>query len=262
MHDPFLHLRLQNGIGRINPHSTGIRARIALAYPLVILRRHQRLHGIPVRQAEKADLFAQQKLFDHQLLLADTRFGPQQLSAEKPMRRFQRRPFGLTDHYAFARRKSVGLHHNGRMKELNRLFHFGQLVANRIIGGGNLVSLEKAFGKRLARLQHRRSLRRPKDLQSAELQCIHQPQRERQFRPDNCQVCLFGHGHLHHTVQVRKRNRHQARNLCDPAVTRRADYFRDPWALGDRPRQGMFAPTRSNDQNLHDFLYMAVDSQR
>ena len=113
------------------------------------------------------------------------------------------------------------------------------------------MPLQKALGKALAGLEHRRALRGTKDAEAALLKRIHNAQRERQLRSNNSQPRLLGFHQAHHGVQVFGIHRNAACNLPDAAVARRANHFSHPRAARNRPGQRVLAPPGTKDQDFH-----------
>jgi hypothetical protein len=202
---------------------------------------------LAVAQAEKADFVTHKKLFDDDLLLGLA----QQLSAEQALGGLDGRAARLADDHTLACGQPIGLDHDGRVEDFDSFLQFGNGGADGVVGGGNIVPLQKALGEALAALKHGRGAGGAKDAQAALLQGIHNAQRERQFRSHNDQVGLLGLGQADHCAHVLQVHRNAARNLGDAAIARRAHHLRDPFTPSYRPGQRMFAASRTQDQDFH-----------
>ena len=245
--DPFGHAGLEHRVGGVDAHAAGVGAGVALADAFVVLRGNQRGHVFAVGQAEKADLVAFEELLDDDLLLGCA----QQRAVEQALRGFKGDAARLADNDALAGGQPIGLDHDGRMEELDGLFQLRCTGADRVVGGGDVVSLHELLGESLARFQHGRGLGGTKDAQSALLQRIHNAKREGQLGADNGQVGLLGVGQAHHGIAVLQVHWNAARDLGNAAITRRANDLSDSCAALYCPGQCVFAASGTQDQDFH-----------
>jgi hypothetical protein len=234
-------------VSRIRPHSTRIGSCIALADALVVLRHAQRHCSPAIAQREVRHLRPFQHLLDHHLPSRDTRH----LALQHGRGRIKRLLDRLADHHALSRRQTIRLHHHPAAHPCQRALYLDHAPAHRTSGGRNPVPLHEPLGKRLAGLQHRRRLGRPKHRQPPCLQRIHQAHRQRKLRSNH------GHGrHLrlhqpHHLVHIAHIHRHAPCHRSDPTVARRTHHLSHPPRTPQGPAQRMLPSTTANHQNLH-----------
>ena len=238
---------IEHGIGGVDAHAAGVGAGVALADALVVLRGNKRRDVLAVAKAEEADLVAFKELLDHDLALRLA----QQRAREQPLGGLSGDVARGADDDAFARGQPVGFDHDRRMKDFDGFFNFGRGGADGVVGGGNVVALQKALGEALAGFQHGCGARGAEDAQAALLQRIDNAQRERQLGADDGEGGLLGLGQADHGGEVFEIDRDAARNLRHAAVARRANHLSDARAALDRPGQRMFAASGTKDQDFH-----------
>ena len=149
-------------------------------------------HGVaPVAERDEADLFAGQKLLDHQAAVqcGEGGFG---------LRRVVR------DDHAFARRQAIGLEDHGKAEASQRHARL-RGVFDRGVGGGRNSSLhEKVLCENLAAFQLRRLGVRPDDAQAARAEGIHDAGHQRHFRSDHRQVRADANGGVQRVARERR----------------------------------------------------------
>ena len=92
--------------GRVAAHAAGVRALVALADPLVVLRGRQRDRALAVAQREQRELLALEELLEHDLGRAEAAV------VEERLERRARVVLGLADDHALARGEHVRLQHD------------------------------------------------------------------------------------------------------------------------------------------------------
>ena len=103
-HGPLDHVRRHHRRRRIGAHAAGVRAGVAVADALVVLRRAERQRGLAVAQAEEARLLAIEEFLDHHLGA-----GSAEGAAESRLDRGQRLVDRHGDGHALAGGEAVGL---------------------------------------------------------------------------------------------------------------------------------------------------------
>jgi hypothetical protein len=150
--------------------------------------------------------------------------------------------------------QAIGLHHNGRVEDLDSFLKLGRGRANGIVCRGNVVPLHKSFGESLAGLQHGCGACWAENAEAALLQGVHNTQRKRQLRPHDGHPRLLGQSNTHHRVQALQVHRNTPRNLGDAAVAGSANHLGNSIAALYRPGQRMFAASRTQNENFHSLL--------
>src|SRR5579871_2741151 len=116
------------------------------------------------------------------------------------------------------------------------------------LGGARLdaVTPEKGLCPGLAPLQPRRRLRRAERFEPAGGKLIHQASRERRFGADDGEVEAFGRGEPRQGAHVERLDWHVRGCAAIARSKPDVDTFRD-----QMPGDGMLAPARADDQDLH-----------
>ena len=159
----------------IGAHAAGVGTLVAIEDRFVILAGGQRQGVAPVAERDEADLFAGQKLLDHQSALQRGEGG------------FRLRGI-VRDHHAFARRQAIGLQHHGKAEASQRHARLRGVVDRGVGGGRDSSLLEKVLCENLTAFQSRRFGVRSDDAQAARAEGIHDARHQRHFRSDHRQV--------------------------------------------------------------------------
>ena len=120
-----------------------------------------------------------------------------------------------------------------------------------VVGRGNAVALHERLGEVLRRFKLRGFLCRAEDLQTARAEDIDDTGGKRRFRADHRECDTLAHGEFGEHVRIA--DRHVAQALVERRATvARCDINQlNAGRLGKLPRQRVFAPARSDNQNFH-----------
>ena len=160
---------------------------------------------------------------------------------------------------AFAERQAVGLHRafaaQRRRKFLGRHRLAGKRPGTR---SRDAVFLHELLGENLGRLELRGLLVRPPDAQAVFLEQIHDAQRQRIVRADDREFDFLFLREREQLRQIFRADVHAFDRravfgeafLRDAGVARRAPHLRDVRRLRQFPDQRVFAPARTDDENV------------
>ena len=244
---PVAHLVIHDGRGRVGAHAASVRAGVAVAHALVILRGDQWRYSLAVAHDQKREFVALEKFFQHH---ARSGFA-QHPAAEHFMGNGRGLFFALGDDHALAGCQSVGLYHNRSMEVRQRIAHLFRGIADRIMRRGNVVALQEFLGKALAGFKLRGGLRWPESAPASPREFIHHAEHQRQFRPHDREVGLDLVGKRDHGVEALDVCRDALCLVRDAAVARRAVDFCGSRRLPELPDQGMLASAAADDEDLH-----------
>ena len=243
-----LHHPLQNRLRHdrrrgIRSHPARIRSAIPVENGFVILRRHQRQNGLPVRQRKNRSLLSLQKLLHHDFLSR----GSEGLILHDRSHRLKGLGLGPADQHAFARSQPIRLHHNRRAL-LPHITH-GFLTGGKpsIARRRNPVLRHQILRESLAALKLGRLPGWPENLQSPLLEPIHDPQRQRHLRPHHRQINPLPNGKRQQLIRIIRPNIHTLRQLRHPGISRRRIEPTHLRALSDLPHQRMLATAAANN---------------
>ena len=104
-HDALVHRRGHDRRGRIGAHAAGVRAVVAVAQALVVLRRRERQHGAAVDHRDEAGFLALEEFLDDDARRRPRRSWPANMSS----RGLHGFVGGRADHHALAGGEAVGL---------------------------------------------------------------------------------------------------------------------------------------------------------
>jgi hypothetical protein len=229
---------------RVCAHAAGVRALIAVAQPLVVLRGRERQHVLAIDHHNEARLLSLQAFLDDH---ARARLSQSVLGEHGVDRGVCLRWRGGDDD-AFARGEPVGLDDDRSTLRVDVGVR-RRGIGERAIGGGrNAVPRHERLREILRALQLRRGARRTEDLQPLRAKGVDDPGGERRFGSDDGQ---------RHRLALRKP--HQLGNRRDgdvrdsvfarrSGIARRDEHFGDPRRLGDLPRQRVLAPAAADDE--------------
>src|SRR5258705_4130718 len=154
----------------------------------------------------------------------------------------------------FAQRKTVRLHHERIFRATAprmRLKAFGKFPCPR---SWDPVPLHEILRKNLRRLKSRRSGAWTENPQPLEFKSVHDTPSQRIVRPDHRQTDRFTLRISYKSRNILRAKRDIFAKLCRPCIARRAIDLSYPRGLRELPRQRMFAPTRTDDQYLHECI--------
>ena len=160
-------------------HSACVRPSIAVVSGLVVLRRREGNEPRAVAQHDETDLFAFQKLFDHQPRTEQCRkcgFGFRAV---------------MRDHYALACREAVCLQYYREAELVERLASFIERSHGAMPSSRNTGADHEVLCERLAAFQLRGLRGRPDDREVRHAEDVHHTGHQRRLGTDHRQVDLF-----------------------------------------------------------------------
>ncbi len=244
-----MHLRRHYRRGRVGAHATGVRAGVAVADALVVLRggHRQCMHAVDHRN--EAGFLAVEELFDHH-----ARAGIAERVAGEHV---THRVFGFgqrhCDDHALAGGQAIGLDHD----RCALFAHVGQrsvhVAVHGVERGGDVVAGQEVLGIGLAAFQLRGCGGRPEDAQAGGAEAVDHASHQRYFRADHGQRHAFGLCQRQQAVDIGNLDRHVAALAFtgSAGVAGRHDHFGDTGGLGQLPCQGVFAAARADDKYVH-----------
>ena len=246
-HQPVAHLRVDNLVGGICAHATGIRTLVVVEGALVVLRRYQRNHALAIAHHQERQLFAHQALFQYD---AGTSVA-EHLAGEHLLRDVLRFVFRLRDDNTLTGGQPVGFNDNGRMKQTQGFRQFVLAAADRVFCRGDVVPLHELLGEALARFQPGGVARGAEDRPAAPLEFVDHSQSERQLGTNDSEIGAEAGGELHQRVDALEIGGDAFGIGRDAAVARSAIQLLDPRRLPQLPDNRVFATTATEDEDLH-----------
>ena len=244
------HLLLQRGGqhrgGAVSAHAAGVRSDIAVTNPLVVLRGAEGQDILAVGDREEARFLTGQKFLEHHF-----RAGRAKAAVEHVADRCLGLVAGFGNDHAFAGGQAIGLDHHRNGKAVERLQRILGAGRADIAGGWNIGAGAQVLGKALRAFQLRRRLVRAEDENLGDPQAFGEPVDQRRFRPDHDQVDVMFAAEQDHFAMVCDVQCDQLRMLGDAGIARRCIEFLERRGLRQLPRQGMFAATRTDQQDIH-----------
>jgi hypothetical protein len=209
----------RRGDGRrgIGAHAAGVRAGVAVADALVVLRRRQRNRGLAVAQYEEGRLLAGQKFLHHHF-----RTGLAQTAAEHHVDRGFCFGNALRHNHALAQSKTIGLYHDRIAKLFRETQCFGALLKCTGHRGWNAGVSHNLLRKNLRGLQPSRCLRWSKDSQPRFFEHIDDSSRERIVRSHDRQMNAVPFCKSNELSKIGRRNRNVFADLRRSRISRRA----------------------------------------
>ena len=208
----------QHGCRRIGPHPACVRAGIAVADTLVVLRCADGQHILPVTQHKERGFLALHELLDHH-------FGAcrAELAAEHVVNRGLGLRQRLGDDNALARGQAICFHHNGRT-----------LRAYIVLGGCRIgempigccrcaTGIANLFGKGLGRFQRCGGFGGAKHQNTRLAQPVRHACGQRCLRPDDDKVDVVALGKLDDRAAIIDVDTGAIGDLGDARITRRHD---------------------------------------
>ncbi len=232
---------------RIGPHATRVGPHVAVIGALVVLGPAEQQGALAVAQGEQRALLA-----GHELL--DDHAGP---GLAKPTAQHAL-DLGLSvmairaDGHALSGRQAVGLDDIGRLEHLQRGARVLDPLIDAIVGRGDLVAGHEGLGEGLGGLQLGRAGSRAETGDAGRVQPIRQPGLQSHFRSDHDQADAQFPRQPRQTLCVVGLVARQALgDLGDAGIARRAVDALDQRRLADFPGQGVLAPTRPDEEDIH-----------
>ena len=238
--------RGQHARRAIGAHAAGVRAGIAIADALVILRRAEGHDRRSIGQREEARFLALEEFLDHG-------FGPGVSEAAREDLAHGVFGFGHGhgDGHALARGKPVGLDHD-RRAEPRECGHASSLAGDALIaGGGNIGARAEVLGEALAAFELGGLAARPEHREAGAAQRIAEAVDQRRLGPDHHQTDAVRLAESDRGGVIGDVERHQFGVLGDAGVARRGEEPIAKRRLRELPGQRMFAPARAQQQDVH-----------
>ena len=244
------HLLLQLGgedRGRaIGAHAAGIRPDIAVADALVVLRGAERNDILAVGDREEARFLAGQKFLDHHF-----RPGLAKAAVEHVADRRLGFVAGFGDDHALAGGQTIGLDHHRNGKSVERGQRIRRAGCPDIAGGRDMGAGAQVLGKAFRAFQLRRCLVRPEHENLRDAQAFGEAIDQRRFRPDHDQIDVMLAAEQDHRAVIGDVQRDQFGMLGNAGIAGSSIEFLERRGLRQLPRQGMFAATRTDQQDIH-----------
>ena len=137
------------------------------------------------------------------------------------------------------------------MKHLNGAFQLFGSGAHCVVGGRNVVALQKPLGKTLACLQHGGGTSRTEHAHPEIVHCVDDTEGERKFRANDGEVRPLFDRDTHQDFKIFQIDGDTAGYLGDAAIAGRTDDLGDSLVALNRPGQRMLAASRTKDQDFH-----------
>ena len=184
----FAYLPLHRGVPprrrAVAAHPTRVRAPVAVEYALVVAGGHERRHVCAVREAEDAQLLADEALLDNDALAGR----PECAVYHRVAHGFERLVDALRDHDTLARGEAVRLDDDGRALRAHVLLCGVRVVEDLERWRRSTRVAHDAPGERFAALDAGGGLCRSEDAQPFLPEAVNDADGERQFRPDDGEV--------------------------------------------------------------------------
>ena len=252
--DDALHaIRRQPIQRRIRAHATGVRPLIVVEHALMVLRRLQRNHRLPVDQAEQAHLRAiQERLQQHRVT-----------ARQNILRMGDGRRTILRHHHALARGQTIILDHPIRAETINRRLDVGVGSArlNRLrMGRLHARRSHHVLRERLRPLNPRRILVRPEHRETLRTNGIAHARNQRNLRADHHQLRINLLRQRRARGRIVDLHRMQRREAAHTRIARRDMQIRrrtpihrsrNLRVLTERVQQGMFTGTGTDNEDSH-----------
>ena len=244
-----MHLGRDHRGRRIRAHAAGIRAGVAIADALVVLRRRHRQRGHAIHHRDETGFLAVQEFLDD-----DARAG---IAERVAVEHVAHCGFGFVqghrhDH-ALAGGQAIGLHDDGRAFLPDVSERGIDLGVHGIERGGDAVAFEELLGVGLAAFQLRGRGGRAEDAMSGGAEAVDHARHQRHFRADHGQRDAFAFDQREQAVDVGGFD-------CGIAtagfgrgagIARRDNHFRHARRLRKLPRQRVFAAAGTDDEEFH-----------
>ena len=130
---------------RISAHTAGIGTRIAIADPLVVLRRHHRHDGEPIGESQQRGFFPDQSFFQNDLATSIA----MHFFQHDFVNRLQRFRCCLGHHDAFSGGQSIRFDHDAGSSGFDIRPGGRRRIKHRKVSGRNAISLHPFLGKTL-----------------------------------------------------------------------------------------------------------------
>jgi len=158
---------------------------------------------------------------------------------------------GAAQDDALAGGESVGLDDDRRPVDADEFLGGDRLVEAPEDAGRDVVFLAQVLHETLGAFEARRGGRRPERLDPAYLKAVDDAGDQRAFRPDDDEVDFFPDREGDDRFDVLGRDGNALGDRSDSRVPRCAVELRAARRAGDRPAQGMLAPSPADHEDLH-----------
>ena len=243
----------------MRPHSAGIGAGASFIAGLVVLRRRERNHPIPVHQADEARLLALKEVLHHHPFAGRA----ERLVAKRRLERGDRLVHGAGDGDPLSPREPVRLDHARSAARAHVVGRRAEPVEGLVAGGRDPVPDEERLGEALGAFEARGARARAEAGVAFGGEGIREPGHERRFGADHRQRDPARGGKLDEAVDVVGRNR-DILDLRLPRGPRVAGGNEDPFHPrrgGELPRESVLASAPADHQHLHPRLRRLLRSR-
>ena len=230
----------------VSPHAAGVRAGVALADPLVVLRAAQPAVIEAVAQRKAADFFAGEEFFDHH-----PRPGRTEATREAGTNGVFSLGSGLGDDHTLARRQTIGLDNHRQIKARQRAQGVFGVVAVDRCSGRDAVVLGEAFDESLGAFELGSSGRRANHGDPLPAQIVGQTRDQRCFRANHHQIDPVFPAACSDGGVVVQRQRQVLRQRLRPRIARGDEHFSELRRGSDGVGQRVFTAATADDQHLH-----------
>ena len=229
--------------GRIGAHAAGVRACVALADALVVLRRAEGDGRPAVAQAEEARFLAFQEPFHHDLGA---------VLVEACIDRRKRLVDGGGDRHPLSRRQPVRLDDDGRALFLH-IGPGGVRVGESPVGGrGDGEFRAQVLGEAFRPFELGGCLRRPEDADTGGPQVISDARHQRSLRPDDDQIDVLLAAEGGDRAVIGNVERDDRRLLGDAGIAGRGIERRQQRRCRQFPGQRMLTSAGAEKKNVHE----------
>ncbi len=235
---------------RIGAHAAGVRADVAVADALVVLRRLQQHDRPAIADRQDGGLLPAQAFLDDHLVPGLAEDLPLHDVADRLVRLIG----GAADDHAFALGQAIGLDDQRRGDLGDVVVRVVRVLEDVERRRRDAVLLHDALGEDLAALQLGRGARRAEDLEPFRRQFVGDAHRERVLGADDGEVHALFADELHEADEVVRAERDAFGLPRDSGVAGRAIDFLHQRRLGDFPDERMLAAAAADDEDLHVIL--------
>src|ERR1700686_1528405 len=169
VYEPIAHLFVDDSRRSVGAHTARIWPSVAFAGALMILGGDQWCHTFTITHDQKREFVALQKFFEHH-----ARAGlAQHSAAEHLIGNGRGLVLTLGDDDALPGGEAIGLYNDWSMKVRQRVAHLFRRIANSVMRGRDVMTLQKLLGETLACFELRCGSRRPKRAPASSHEFVH-----------------------------------------------------------------------------------------
>ncbi len=232
----------------LSAHSAGIRAQVPVQSPFVVLTQGQSEDASPIGQRVNRDLLARKVLLDDHHVAA----GAKDALRHHAVHRRNGFVLVLGDDDPFTRRQTRGLDHDreGQLRFEVEL-GIGSVTKSPMTGRGYAMARHEFLGKGLGALEFRGSSIGAEDQEPGGSEDISQTPAKRSLGSDDDQFDAMGLGGLEDSGVVVRADLKIGCEFRGESVPGRTEQSDGIGATLQRPKKGVFATARADDQDSH-----------